>query len=128
MFSQPLICILLGAGIAGAVTALKGLPFVRNNPTIVAGAISLLLSVVSQLHLSGGGVFSFLNVGDLLTCFLTQLMAAVGTHEMVIKPAAQALVNRNPPAATVTHLEVPLVTSPAVIVPVSPTTPQTILK
>ncbi len=114
--SQPLICLLLGFAISIAVNALKSLPFVKNNPLVVASAISLLLSLVQQIHPSGG-IFATFNPIDLIVCFLTQLSSAVATHEVAIKPTAQRLVNVAPPAVAL-----PPVTN------AGPTTPGSLLK
>ena len=117
MLSQPLICIILGFAISLAVNALKSLPFVKNNPVVVASIVSILLSLLQQVHLTGG-IFSAFNPIDLVVCFLTQLSAAVATHEIAIKPAAQRLVNVNPPA-----VQLPPVTNAGLT-----TTPGSLLK
>jgi hypothetical protein len=117
--SQPIVCVLLGFAISLAVNALKSVPFVKNNPVVVASVISILLSLLQQVHLSGG-IFSAFNPIDLIVCFLTQLSTAVATHEVAIKPAAQRLVNTNPPAPT---------RPPDVVIPGGvATTPSSLLK
>lgn len=86
--SQPLICILLGFAISLAVSAIKGIPFVQQNPKIVAAILSTITALVANLHLGGGGIFSAFNPLDLLVCFVQQLSAAIGTHEVLVKPVA----------------------------------------
>ena len=73
--------LLIGSGITFAVTLLKRIPFVRNNPKLVATVISVVVTAITAVAgaRAGAGVLPFV-----LTA-LTQLAAAIGTHEAVVK-------------------------------------------
>lgn len=73
---------LIGAGITMAVALFKNFPWVKEHPKVIALGISLLVTAAQAFAGArpSTGVLAFgLNV-------LTQLAAAVGTHEMVVKP------------------------------------------
>lgn len=73
--------LLIGAGISVLVTVLKKVPFISNNPKLVVTVLSLVVTAVSAVAgaRAGSGVWPFV-----LTA-LTQLAAAIGTHEVATK-------------------------------------------
>lgn len=73
--------LLLGAGSAVIVSALKGIPWVRRHPK--AAAMILAAGVAAARVASGEGA----GVVSLLLGVLAQVAASIGTHETILKPA-----------------------------------------
>ena len=71
--------ILIGAAVSLIVTFSKNLTFVNENPKIVATVLSLLISVITTLAQSKGGVWA------VVLQFVVMLSAAIGTHEVAVK-------------------------------------------
>jgi hypothetical protein len=80
------LCLLIGAGISAAVAFLKGkFVFVQNNPKIIATVISIIVAIAEPLIVGHSGAAW----SSMALCAVTQLAAAVATHETIIKPASQ---------------------------------------
>jgi hypothetical protein len=83
-------CALLGPIISFATAGLKRIPFVANNPKLVALIFSVLLNAGTAFYgyFHGGAA---LPLGTILTCVLSSFGVSVATHEVVTKPIAAAL-------------------------------------
>jgi hypothetical protein len=79
-------CILFGSVIAGVVSLAKRVPFVRNNPKIVAALLSAGAAAYEHVHPGSASV----NVSALVSCFLVQFGASVATYEVAIQPVRKA--------------------------------------
>lgn len=75
------ICLIFSPVITVAIAAAKRIPFVGNNPKIVATVLAAGLAAVSAWY--GGHVPT---VAQLATCIAQGLAGAVATHEVVVKP------------------------------------------
>ncbi|MGA9767477.1 MAG: hypothetical protein WBV94_00440 [Blastocatellia bacterium] len=78
---NPSWALLIGSGITIAITFLKKIPFIDRNPKLVATVLSVAVTAVTAIAgaRAGTGVWPF------VLTVLTQLAAAIGTHEVVVK-------------------------------------------
>ena len=77
---------LIGSGISLLVTFLRGIPFVRQNPKLCA----TILSVVSTAALAFFKVDQAAGLGTYLAYGVAQLVTAIGTYEVAVKPVVKA--------------------------------------
>jgi hypothetical protein len=72
--------IAIGAAVSLIVTFSKKLTFVNENPKVIATVLSLIGAVAASLAMSKGGLWVIVQQ------FVVTLLAAIGTHEVVVKP------------------------------------------
>lgn len=79
--------LLLGGVVSFAVASLKKIPFVEKHPKLIATGLSLLITAVTVYAGARGnsGIWPF------VISLLTQLAAAIGTHELLTKPVKSFL-------------------------------------
>ena len=81
------ICLVAGPLISFLVSALKAIPWVKNNPKWVAFAISAILGSVTSLT----GMYHGISIAELAQCVLIQFAGAVTTHEAVVNPIKEKM-------------------------------------
>lgn len=82
-----LICMMAGPVIAGAVSAVKRIPFVAKYPKTISFIISTIGGAVTAFTGGAAGV----GVMELAQCILIPFAGAVATYESVIKQAAKVI-------------------------------------
>mgnify|MGYP003580309683 CR=1 FL=1 len=80
-------CLLFAPIITFVVALLKRIPFIGNNPKVVASVLSLAVTLVPML-LKGSNLVD--NILTIATCLISQLGLSVGAYELA-KPALRAL-------------------------------------
>ncbi len=71
------VCLGIGAIISWAVAALKKTAFVGKNPKWTATIFAVVIAIAQNV-VFGAGTW-----GQFFTCVVTQLVAAIGTHEVI---------------------------------------------
>lgn len=82
------ICLLVGPAIAAIVSLAKRVPFIRNNPKIVAALLAAAWAAFQNIHPGAGG--GSVDIGALVTCFAAQFGTSVATYEVAIQPVRKA--------------------------------------
>lgn len=83
------ICMIIGPAIAAVVSLCKRVAFIRNNPKWVAALLAAAWAAYQNVHPGAAG--SGVDVGSLMTCFLSQFSLSVATYETVIQPARKKI-------------------------------------
>lgn len=81
-------CVMYGAIIAVVVSLLKRIPFIRNNPKIVAGLLAAASAAYQTMH-PGAAI----DYATLAQCFAIQFAGSVATYETVIQPVRKSAEN-----------------------------------
>jgi hypothetical protein len=78
-------CVLYGGIIAVVVSLLKRIPFIRNNPKVIAAILAAASAVWQTAH--PGTVVDWTT---LVQCFAAQFAGSVATYETVIQPVRKS--------------------------------------
>jgi hypothetical protein len=79
-------CLAYGGIISVVVSAAKAIPLVKQYPKIVATVLSIAITLIATFIGDDQ-----LAIKPFVICVLTQLAAAVGTHEVVVQPVKKQL-------------------------------------
>lgn len=84
MTDNPM-CLVYGGVISFAVSLLKRIGFIKNNPKIVAFILNIL-SVTIMQYWNNRNPGTVLDWSVFVQCVLEQMSASVATHEIITEP------------------------------------------